>query len=132
MFSNFRASCKFHNQLNHSSRFIDEETWSQSCVRTVSKMLSPSYFPRGCQIYLSKVNIQQIASLLETFQIAITYQMTADCPPSAQTCPLWLLLMPLPASRALAGLNSSTVPVSSEVNSSEQKKFPFLLSCKAT
>ena len=96
VFSNFRASDKFQNHLNRPFRFADEENGSQSCVRIVSKMLSPSCFLGGCQICLSKVNSQQIASLLEIFQMAITHQMTADCAPSTQPCSFWLLLMPLP------------------------------------
>ena len=96
VFWNFRASYKFQNHQNRPSRFTDEETGRQSCVRIVSKMLSSSCVLDGCQICLSKVNSQQIASLLEIFQMAIPHQMTADCAPSTQPCPFWLLLMPLP------------------------------------
>ena len=96
VFSNFRASYKFQNHQNRPSCFTDEETGRQSCVRIVSKMLSSSCVLDGCQICLSKVNSQQIASLLEIFQMAIPHQMTADCTPSTQPCPFWLLLMPLP------------------------------------
>ena len=118
MFSNFRASYKFQNHLNRPSRFTDEETGSQSCVRIVSKMLSSSCVLGGCQICLSKVNSQQTASLLEIFQMAITHQMTADCAPSTQPCRFWLPLMPLP-NIPLTGLLCGWTPPSCHTGGGE-------------